>query len=80
MSVDPGPFASAWQAFGDIMELGAQFWARIVLYFDAFPWKLIRLVDARVAETEKHHIRHLFLDCPSCELDPGFAEPLRESF
>ena len=62
-----------------IMKVSAIVWSRLENPMANFPWLLLRLVDPVATEDEKTRVREAFLAKPMCELDPGFALPLRKA-
>ena len=47
--------------------------------FQGYPWRLLQLVDPRVAPADKEILTQEFWDARECELDAWFSEPLRKA-
>ena len=52
-------------------------WRRLVVPYQRFPWRLVRLIDPRLDDEEKHSTAVEFLRAPTCCLDFGFSDRLR---
>lgn len=63
-------------AFAVLLVL-AETWARLVLPYRQYPWRLVGLVDPRLSLQQKEQICKDFLSSAVSQLDLGFSQRLR---
>eukprot|EP00974_Lingulodinium_polyedra_P008251 786027-Lingulodinium_polyedra.AAC.1 len=74
-SFDPPAFTDYF--YGMVLNIAAQIWTRVHVEYQAWPWRLFRIVDATVPESESRAIAQEFFDASGCDLDEDFSEWLR---
>jgi len=60
------------------VELAGEVHYRLCLYYDRWPFKLLRLVSPDCTEDERRAAEEQFFNTPSCCLDPFFSTPLKK--
>jgi hypothetical protein len=56
-----------------VLGMSAELWFRCELFFDRFPFLLVRLVDPLVSTADKAALLDLFFKTALCCLDAGFS-------
>jgi len=65
---------------GLILHRAAHMWYRLDLPLRDFPYKLCRMIDARLQRHEQLEVAKEFFSTPLCCLDPGFSRKVRELY